>query len=446
LIIDAVIVLKANSGIKILGLPILHRIILSAYQAGIKNFLLLGKAGIEEKDLVRSLKEDRRIKSKEIQIDYWSLPDNIAENTVSAKIESGHNFWLISGEVVILEKALALNPSSAGIWQQPLILTAEKKLIPTATPSAPCLIICPNFIWPALVESWKAGQIDDQTWLIAWLLKQYSARVDEIAEDWLIKINSVADRKKAITALLQTARKPQDGFIARHFNRRISLFFTRYLASLKISPTFLSVLNFLIGLSGAVLCALGKNYFFFLAGAFLFEFSSIFDGCDGEVARLTYQTSEKGGLADVIFDALTYILFFSALAVGLYRNRQNTIFLWLLGLFLGSISWYYFNLYHFSKSSGIGNKIFLLAKEVEAQGKKSQNVRLTDRLAAKLAFALRRDFFATMVFLTIALNLSSFLLYLVVIGSLMESTYVHFFRSRQVENNCPENQASLDLT
>ncbi|MGB9894118.1 MAG: CDP-alcohol phosphatidyltransferase family protein, partial [Candidatus Saccharicenans sp.] len=371
---------------------------------------------------------------------------NNAANTVSAKIESGHDFWLISGEVIIAEKAFAFNPSSSENLKRPLILTAEKKLIPAAISQAAYLIFCPNIIWPALIGSWKTGQIEDESWLIAWFLNQYSARFDEIAEDWLIKINSAADRKKAIPTLLQTARKPQDGFIARHFNRRISLFFTRYLAPLKISPTFLSILNFLIGLSAAVLCGLGKNYFYFLAGAFLFEFSSIFDGCDGEVARLTYQTSEKGGLADVIFDALTYILFFSALAVGLYRSRQNIIFLWLLGLFLGSISWYYFNLYHFSKSSGIGNKIFLVAKEVEAQGKKSQNVSLIDRLAAKLAFALRRDFFATMVFLIIALNLSSFLLFLVVIGSLMESTYVHFFRNRQVKTNYPENQANLDLT
>jgi len=446
MITEAVILLKEKGITELLGLSIIKRLILSAGQAGLKYIILLAQGQTWEKELVQALATDRRINSRGIKVNYISAAEVETEENISRMI-SGPAFWLISGEVVLSERVFNGSAEANKKLEQPLIFTTGKESkTENARPEAN-LVLCPSSFWPALVKAWKAGQwsLTDEVKLGTWLIEYGAARLVSLPEGWLVKVDSSASRKEAVKLLLQSARKPQDGFIARHINRRISLFFTRFLAPLRVKPSILSVLNFLIGLSAAVLCALGKNYWYFLVGGFLFEFSSIFDGCDGEVARLTYNSSEKGGLLDVVFDALTYILFFSGLAVGLYRQTKENIFLWLLGLFLTSIAWYYFNLYHLSKASGIGSKIYLVAKEVEAQGQKKKETSVADRLAAKLAFALRRDFFATMVFLLLALKLSKILLVLVTMGALVESVYVYFFRRKKIKDLYYEKQNYYNL-
>lgn len=432
----AVIILKDHSRVEILGLPVIKRLVLVAAQAGLKNIILLGRGDTREEELVQSVASEKRIEARGIKLTYLPLTgDRIDENKSPLEpIISERVFWLISGDLVLSEKVFDFIKERKSDTNRPLIFTADEAQPANQRPSGLDLTFCPSDVWPVLREAWKNGHGQpDEEKLTAWLIEHRSAEIVRLPSDWLIKINSPEARKKAIKMLLASARKPQDGFIARHFNRRVSLFFTRFLAPLRVKPSVLSLINFLIGISAAAFCASGKNYWHFLAGGFLFEFSSIFDGCDGEVARLTYQTSEKGGLLDVIFDALTYILFFSALAIGLYRNTGNSIFLWMLGLFLGSVSWYYFNLYHLTKKAGIGNKIYLVAKQVEAQGQSKKDVSLADRLAAKLAFALRRDFFATLVFGLLALNLPVFLLGLVTAGALVESIYVYYYRKEKIE-------------
>jgi len=105
----------------------------------------------------------------------------------------------------------------------------------------------------------------------------------------------------------------------------------------------------------------------------LFELASIFDGCDGEVARLTYNTSDRGAFSDVLLDASSYIIFFSGLALGLYRYKLDSNYLTLMTIFLLSAAWYYYNLARYSRSSGIGKKIFLVAKEIESRPEKEKS-------------------------------------------------------------------------
>jgi len=57
----AVILLRAGSGKKILGLPLLLRAILAAQQAGFKTFYLAGSGEPEEMELVELVKKDQRI-------------------------------------------------------------------------------------------------------------------------------------------------------------------------------------------------------------------------------------------------------------------------------------------------------------------------------------------------------------------------------------------------
>jgi CDP-L-myo-inositol myo-inositolphosphotransferase len=53
------------------------------------------------------------------------------------------------------------------------------------------------------------------------------------------------------------------------------------------------------------------GYFFLVVGGVLAQFASIVDGCDGEVARLKYQSSDVGGWYDAVLDryADAFLLF-----------------------------------------------------------------------------------------------------------------------------------------
>jgi CDP-L-myo-inositol myo-inositolphosphotransferase len=82
------------------------------------------------------------------------------------------------------------------------------------------------------------------------------------------------------------------------------------LAKLDITPNHISLFSFLCSLLAAGLFALG-GYPALLVGGVLAQFASIVDGCDGEVARLKYQSSDFGGWFDAVLDryADAFLLF-----------------------------------------------------------------------------------------------------------------------------------------
>jgi phosphatidylglycerophosphate synthase len=57
-------------------------------------------------------------------------------------------------------------------------------------------------------------------------------------------------------------------------------------------------------------------------GGALFQAQSVLDGCDGEIARLTYRFSRLGQWLDSVGDDLTNYAFFLGLAVGQARARE----------------------------------------------------------------------------------------------------------------------------
>ncbi|HDM08930.1 MAG TPA: CDP-alcohol phosphatidyltransferase family protein [Desulfobacteraceae bacterium] len=96
-------------------------------------------------------------------------------------------------------------------------------------------------------------------------------------------------------------KKTTDGPVSRYINRPVSLRITRYLINTPLTPNQLSFLSFLTAVVAGGVFAL-KGYAALVIGAVLAQFSSILDGCDGEVARLKSQTSEFGGWFDAVLD------------------------------------------------------------------------------------------------------------------------------------------------
>jgi CDP-L-myo-inositol myo-inositolphosphotransferase len=86
--------------------------------------------------------------------------------------------------------------------------------------------------------------------------------------------------------------------------------------------------------------ALG-NYTSTIIGGLMAQFSSIFDGCDGEVARLKHQTSDYGAWLDAVLDRYADAAIILGMAYGLWHLEGNNAFLFvgyfaLIGSFITS--------------------------------------------------------------------------------------------------------------
>jgi uncharacterized protein (TIRG00374 family) len=115
--------------------------------------------------------------------------------------------------------------------------------------------------------------------------------------DWQ-DVDTPRDLRVARRLLRRSLIKQSDGPIARYANRPISTRITVALAPLRVPPTFLSVLTFLLGIWGAWSLSAGRA----LMGGLLVQTASVLDGSDGETARLFGRSSSLGRLIDGTFD------------------------------------------------------------------------------------------------------------------------------------------------
>jgi len=123
------------------------------------------------------------------------------------------------------------------------------------------------------------------------------------------------DVRRAEAWLLRGLIKQREGFMSRHFERRISLALTRRLVTTRITPDAMTLVSVAVGLVGGAffLSALPAYQ---LAGALLFLAHSILDGCDGELARLKLVESRRGAILDFWGDNLVHAAVFGCIAVG----------------------------------------------------------------------------------------------------------------------------------
>ena len=149
-----------------------------------------------------------------------------------------------------------------------------------------------------------------------------------------LRVDSSATARKAQRALLLSLRKPIDGFISTHLNRHISLFCTRFLVKTGLPPNFFTVIFLLIGLAAAGFATQAQYSWALVLAGLLFQAQSVLDGCDGEMARLTYQFSRRGQWLDSIGDDITNYSVCFGLAVGQAIVRHDPMLYWLGGAVL----------------------------------------------------------------------------------------------------------------
>lgn len=134
--------------------------------------------------------------------------------------------------------------------------------------------------------------------------------------------------KLAEELLAENIRKNTPNFVAREINKRISLPISLFLAKMRVTPNTITIINIFIGLCAGIGAA-GRTYQGVLLGAILFQLASIVDGCDGEVAKLTFRTSKFGQLIDSLSDNLSLAAFLIGTMIRNYRLSDSYLsFLW----------------------------------------------------------------------------------------------------------------------
>lgn len=191
--------------------------------------------------------------------------------------------------------------------------------------------------------------------------------------------------------LYRSTRKPTDGPVSRWLNRPISIQFTKVFLALGVTPNQVSFLTLFLGFMAAWSISYGNYAHVALAGL-LFQFSSILDGSDGEVAKLRMTGSTKGEWIDTLVDALTYVAFFTGVIVGHYQRTQSftALRIGFLGLAVAVLSMSVMYFYLMNTGSGSLRKYVTAFTEMASDRRRHPLYRLMSRLT----FLTRRDFFA----------------------------------------------------
>jgi len=206
---------------------------------------------------------------------------------------------------------------------------------------------------------------------------------------------------RAEKALLQLGRKPLDGFIARTVNRRISLFLTRRLLRIGMTPMPMSFVTLLVGLLSGWLVGRGTYPYFALAG-FVFQMASVLDGCDGEIARLTFRASSLGARIDQYGDITSYFAFIINLPLGVALATSNSLYLALGAAVYVGIVGYYSVLIFFARRFKLDH-VISISKNIEKESRDVRRAGVVAWLAGRLAFLYRRDVFTFIFFLVMAI-------------------------------------------
>lgn len=145
------------------------------------------------------------------------------------------------------------------------------------------------------------------------------ARVTDIGDHMWHDVDTPRDLVEAERKLMNGVRKASDGPVSRYINRPISTALSRVVVNTPVTPNQISVSTLVISVISAGFAVQG-GYVGFLIAGLLFQIASIVDGTDGEVAKLTFQSSQRGEWIDTVCDNVSYLAFLLGLIVGVYRS------------------------------------------------------------------------------------------------------------------------------
>lgn len=129
------------------------------------------------------------------------------------------------------------------------------------------------------------------------------------------------------------ANRVDDGFYSTFIVRKLSKPLSGLAIKLRISPNFVTVISFIVGILAALSFAQGARWALVL-GALLLQISLILDCVDGEVARATHRFSVIGAWLDASTDRVKEYAVYAGLAAGAVVTGVESQLAWGIALIL----------------------------------------------------------------------------------------------------------------
>ncbi len=232
-----------------------------------------------------------------------------------------------------------------------------------------------------------------------------------------LRVRGFRDAMRATSALLRACRKPLDGWTSTYLNRRVSLAITRVLLHTGVHPNHVTVAIVALGLMSGVLAARGDHNGF-VYGAALLQAQSTLDGCDGELARMTYRQTKVGEWLDTIGDDLSNYAFFTGASFGMHRLTGNVVWLLIGAAIVGCGGIASAIEYRYLMRIGSGDLLLYPIAEGGRFGDWAKRAPLAGRIATAVQPLFKRDTFILITFLAAAMGVLGGVLVAAAIGAL----------------------------
>ena len=320
--------------VPILGVPLIERVIRTVMEAGADQFyVIIGYQGERVRLFLEQLAERLAIRITPLVNDDWDKDNGLS--VLKAQDVLHEPFLLLMADHLfdpnLVRLLTTLNPGDGEVAlvvdrniHNPLVdmedVTRVKmedgkihdigKGLADFNGFDTGIFLCSPAIFRALEQSKEKDGNTTLSGAVHLLAAEGNAKAIPTDDFWIDVDDPAAFQKAEQALLLRLRDKPNDGPVARYLNRPISVRISRYLVQRDVTPNQISLFSFLCSLLAAGLFALG-GYAALLIGGVLAQFASIIDGCDGEVARLKYQSSDFGGWFDAVLDryADAFLLF-----------------------------------------------------------------------------------------------------------------------------------------
>ncbi|MBI2068079.1 MAG: NTP transferase domain-containing protein [Deltaproteobacteria bacterium] len=420
------------------GLPIIERVILSAKKAGISEFVIvIGWAGERIQRWLEGRQKKLGVRLQFVVNPEWERANGFS--LLKAKDHLRDDFVLLMSDHIfdwkILENLLKRPPApdemTLGVDRRLEEIFDETDATKVRTEGDRIRVIgkeigpydaidtglfyCSPLFLKAVEKSCREGNgsISEAVQAMA---AEGKGKIFDIGNRYWQDVDTPEALKEAERILFQAARKPAtDGFVSSLLNRKISGVISRMLIRLPVTPNQITFSSFLIGLLSSFLIS-RADYPSVALGGLLFQFASIYDGCDGEVAKIKMAQSKLGEWMDTVSDNLTYLAFFGGVLIaslrqGIFPHTVSVGISALTGIVLSMFVMAFYLIRYTTSGS------FVTVQQDLTSDIKNRQQPSLGRLFMSLKFLVKRDFFAFLFMILCLFNKPHWILVFWAIGA-----------------------------
>ena len=350
--------------VSLLGVPLIERVIRSAIEGGATEFYVVtGYQEILITNFLKSLEERLQISLTLIHNDEWQAENGLS--VLKARDIINDQFLLLMADHLFdpdIIRSLRGHPLNEGDVllavdtdtqnslvdmedvtkvhiQNGKILNIGKTIDEFNGFDTGCFL-CTTAIFEAIEEAQNIHHDTTLSGAIRVLGERQHAKAVPTQKFWIDVDDDQAFGKAERYLMNLLKGKIHDGPISRLLNRPVSIRCSKILVNFNFTPNQISIFSFLLSLFAAAFFAMGE-YRYLVFGGIMAQLASIIDGCDGEVARLKYLSSNYGGWFDAVLDRYADAFLLFGLTWHVYSTNLSSLvfvigFMAMIGSFMVS--------------------------------------------------------------------------------------------------------------